>query len=155
MPLGTHKSLLSCTESAAVRCVDHPNTRPFLLTELRSCSNASHQRRNSMKTALCHQKLAFSLFFLKKKQQQLSSVARISWRSSWFFKVFWKSLSQFQHMWRTGRWMLHTKLCRFLMSSASDWAARFRPRPPFLQTAPVSGPPELFFVILNEWCVSA
>lgn len=140
MPLGTHK----CTESAAVGCVDHPNTRPFLLTELRSCSNASHQWQNSMKTALSHQKLPFSLFFFLKKEQKSSVVLLESHVPHDFSKYSGNLFPNFSTCGGRGNECCILSFARFLMSSASDWAARFRPRPPVLQTAPLSGPPELF-----------
>lgn len=72
------------------------------------------------------------------------------------FKVFWKSISQCQHIMEGGgNECFVLSFARFLMSSASDWAARFRLLPLSLQTAPLSGSPKLSFVILNEWCVSA
>lgn len=127
MPSSKHKLLLICTESADVGCVDHPNTRPFLLTELWSCSNVSHQQQNSMKTALLHQKLAFSLFFFNRSEVLLESHDV----SHDFSKYSENLFPNFSTCGGQGDECCILSFARFLMSSASDWAACFRPRPRF------------------------
>lgn len=98
-----------------------------------------------MKTALSHQKLAFSLFSLKKKKVVLLESHDVSHDLS---KYSGNLFPNFSTCGGRGDECCILSFARFLMSSASDWAACFRPRPPV--SAPRSGPPELFFVILNE-----
>lgn len=86
---------------------------------------------------------------------KLSNVARISFYSMWFSKYSGNLFPNFSTYGGWGNECCLLSFARFLMSSASDWAARFRLLPLSLQTAPFSGPLNSFFVILNEWCVSA
>lgn len=66
--------LLICTESADVGCVDRPNTRPLLLTELWSCSNVSHQTAKVNENCTIASKvIAFSLFSFKRSEVLLES----------------------------------------------------------------------------------
>lgn len=86
---------------------------------------------------------------------KLSSVARITFYFIWFSKYSGNQFPNFSTYGGWGNECCILSFARFLMSSASNWAVRFRLPPPSLQTAPFSGPLNSFFVILNEWCVSA
>lgn len=120
--------LLICTESAGVGCVDRPNTRPLLLTELWSCSNVSHQTAKVNENCTIASKvIAFSLFSFQRSEVLLEShdVSRD------FSKYSGNLFPNFSTCGGRGDECCILSFARFLMSSASNWAACFRLRPHF------------------------
>lgn len=145
MPWSKYKFPLICSEGANVWWIpNHLFPILILLTELWSCSNdVFYEEQNSMETALSSKifvTFIFSVLLSVVLFLTLSSVARISFYFKWFSKYSGNLFPNFSTYGGWGNECRILSFARFLMSSASDWAVRFRLPPPFLQTAPLSGP---------------